>query len=232
MSVGMAHGGVDDRPVERPTKRDAAYRLTGDFLEACDCYSICPCWVGRSPDDGECTGVFVWRIASGEIDGVDVKGRLVASASYHAGHRDSGHQRVVLFVDDGATDKQADALAAALTGNLGGPLHELADLLGELIAIERAAISVEGEGGHWTVTVGRRIQAEASPITSPTGAPTQLSEGRLSEVLGSPASVGRSDYLRLNLPGYGMDMELRGRGAMSGRFSYEHAPAPAKRRGG
>jgi hypothetical protein len=228
MNGPMTHDAPARASIQPPVRRDASYRLTGQFLEACDCYSICPCWVGRSPDDGECTGLFVWLVEHGEIDGVNVKGRMVASASYHAGHRDRSHQRVVVFVDEDATDKQADALVAALTGSLGGPLGELSTLLGELAGIERASISAAKADGRWSVTVGRRARVEASPILGPDGGQTKLTEGHLAEVLGSPADVGRSDFLRLNLPGYGMDVELRGRGAMSGRFEYIHAPGRKK----
>ena len=31
---------------ERPVTRAAPYRFRGTFYEACDCYTICPCWTG------------------------------------------------------------------------------------------------------------------------------------------------------------------------------------------
>ena len=34
------------------------YRIEGHFLEVCDCFTICPCWSGREPDDAACSGVF------------------------------------------------------------------------------------------------------------------------------------------------------------------------------
>ena len=39
---------------ERPVTRAAPYRFRGTFYEACDCYTICPCWTGGAPDDGGC----------------------------------------------------------------------------------------------------------------------------------------------------------------------------------
>jgi len=50
---------------ERPVTRAAPYRFRGTFYEACDCYTICPCWTGGAPDDGGCTGVFAWAIEAG-----------------------------------------------------------------------------------------------------------------------------------------------------------------------
>jgi hypothetical protein len=49
-----------------------------------------------------------------------------------------------------------------------------------------------------------------------------LSDGKLSDVLGSPAQVGESWRFRIGLSDYGMDLDLRGRSMMSGRFAYEN----------
>ena len=54
-----------------PVAADKAYALRGDFLEVCNCKTICPCWTGRAPDEEVCTGVFAWVIDDGEIDGVE-----------------------------------------------------------------------------------------------------------------------------------------------------------------
>ena len=28
-----------------------SYTLTGSFIEACDCFIVCPCWVDEDADD-------------------------------------------------------------------------------------------------------------------------------------------------------------------------------------
>jgi hypothetical protein len=193
------------------------------FFEACDCYTICPCWLGNSPDGDECTGIFAWDIQAGKIDGVDVAGLLAVSVSHHSGLRDEARQRVVIFIDERASRVQADALAAAFSGRLGGPLQELGDLLGELLGVERAPIELRREGRMTTLTVDRRIRVEGAATEGPAGRMT-LSEGKLSKVLGSPAEVGESGRFRVALSTQAMDLDLRGRSTMSGRFSYIHLP--------
>jgi hypothetical protein len=208
------------------TTKPAPYRLAGSFFEACDCYAICPCWTGNNPDEGQCTGIFTWQIEQGSIDGVDVTGLRAVSVSHHTGFRgDEARQRVVIIVDDAATQRQTDALVAAFTGSLGGPLQELADLLGELLAVEQAPITLRREGRLTTLSVGRRILVEGTASEGPSGRRMTLSDGKLSDVLGSPAEVGESWRFRVGLPTQGMEMDLRGRSTMSGRFSYEHTPA-------
>ncbi|HYI14114.1 MAG TPA: DUF1326 domain-containing protein [Thermomicrobiales bacterium] len=212
-------------PVERQdgTVRGAPYEMRGLFYEACDCFTVCPCWLGNSPDEGECTGVFAWEIEAGSIDGVDVAGLRAVSVSQHAGLRDDARQRVMIFVDDRATRVQADALTAAFSGSLGGPLQELGDLLGEMLGVERAPIEIRREGRLTTLTVDRRIRVEGTSREGPSGRMT-LSDGTLSEVLGSPAEVGESGRFRVALATHGVDLDLRGRSTMSGRFAYQHVP--------
>lgn len=210
-----------------PAPRAAAYALRGEFLEVCDCHTICPCWTGGSPDDDECTGVFAWVVEAGTIDGVDVGGQVAVSVSIHSGHRDGSRQRVMLFVRESASEAQAQALAGAFSGSYGGPLGELAGLLGELLDIERVPIDVVFDARRASLTVGRRITAETSSLVGPGGRPTTLADAKLSNVLGSPAEVGVSRRFKVGLPGHGIDLDLRGRSAMRGRFEYRHDPAPA-----
>jgi hypothetical protein len=209
----------------KPEVRNAPYQLLGSFYEACDCYSVCPCWTGNHPDEGQCTGIFTWDIEQGSIDGVNVTGLRAVSVSHHSGFRgDEAQQRVVIIIDDTATQRQTDALVAAFSGSLGGPLQELADLLGALLAVEHAPITLRREGRLTTLNVGQRILVEGTTSEGPSGRLTTLSDGKLSNVLGSPAEVGESWHFRVGLSSHDMDLDLRGRSTMSGRFSYVHAP--------
>lgn len=217
---------TQDQPPMKLEAREAPYQVRGFFYEACDCYTICPCWTGGNPDEGQCTGVFTWDIEAGTIDGVDVTGLRTASVSYHTGNRVESRQRVVLFVDDRATREQADALVAAFTGSLGGPLQELADLLGELLAVDLTPITLRREGRLTTLTIGRQIRVEGTTSEGPSGLPMTLGNGKLSNVLGTPAEVGESNHFRVGLPMHEMNLDLRGRSTMAGNFSYEHVPSP------
>jgi hypothetical protein len=216
-------------PVEKraPTDRGTApYQLHGTFYEACDCQVICPCWLGGDPDEGECTGVFAWEVEQGAIDEIDVSGLRAVSVSQHLGPRDEAKQRVMIFIDERATRQQADAMAAAFSGRLGGPLQQLAAILGELLAVEIAAIDLRREGRLTTLDVGHRIRIEGSTREGPSGRPITLENGRLSDVLGARAEVGASGRFRVGLADHGMEVELRGRSTMSGRFSYVHSGKP------
>jgi hypothetical protein len=214
-----------DGPLGPDIKReDVAYQLEGDFLEVCDCFTICPCWTGRSPDEEVCTGVFAWVIAKGEIDDVRVAGRTVVSISTHEGHRDQAHQRVHIFVDEAASDAEIGVLAPTFAGLRGGPLGDLGRILGELHSVERKAIRVETEGRRTRLTVDRSIEAEAQTMVGPNGEIMTLANARLSSVLGNPAEVGVASRFRIGMPGTGIDIDLHDRSAMRGAFAYRHNP--------
>lgn len=205
-----------------PDAKAQPYRLQGDFLEVCDCFTICPCWTGSAPDEDECTGVFAWVITRGDVAGVDVSGQTAVSISTHTGHRDAGQQRVMLFVSDSASPAQVTAMAGAFSGRFGGPLGELSVLLGEMLGVERAPIEVQWSAGGAKLTVGRRISADTRSLRDANGEPTRLSNARLSGVLGNPAEVGVSQRFKVGMPGHGIDLDLRGRSAMRGSFDYRH----------
>lgn len=57
------------------------YDISGTFYEACDCEVICSCWVGEPPEMGSCTGMFVWYIQTGTVEGVSVSNSKVAVLS-------------------------------------------------------------------------------------------------------------------------------------------------------
>lgn len=205
------------------TRSGRPYRMTGEFLELCDCETICPCWLGLAPDADECSGAFAWTIEEGVIAGVDVSGRRVVSVSFFNDHRDTGGQEVFLFVDDGADDEQFELLAAAFTGEFGGPLGELGTLLGTLHTRERTAIDIHRVGRITTLRAGRRVSAVSTTLLGGDGQVMRLVSGRLSEVLGDPAEVGQSATFRADLGPDQPSVEVTSRSAMRGTFRYVHS---------
>jgi hypothetical protein len=208
-------------------QKPRAYSLTGQFVELCDCYTICPCWIDRPPDEGRCTGAFGWTISTGRIGRVKVDGLAVVSVSFHTGHRATGGQEVSLFVDDRASDAQFEALAAVFSGVAGGPLSELRKVMGVLRETERAPISLLLEGDHISLTIDRRVSGDARVVKSPDGKTTELHNGRLSTILGPTAEVGVSTDFRVDLGGFGFSIEVKGRAAMRGPFAYHSTGEPA-----
>lgn len=211
----MTESSAPDRP-----RSFSGYRLTGRFLEACDCYAICPCWIDEVPDEGRCTGLYLWDIGAGEARGHDVGGLRVASASFHEGKRRGSRQRVVLLIDERADDRQRAALSEVFTGRAGGPLGELADMLGELVAERTARIDVTWDGAQAVLDIEGTVRASNDPKVGPSGRVTSLVDPVLADTFGSPALVGISREFHLELPELEGRIDVRGRSANTGWFSY------------
>jgi hypothetical protein len=198
----------------------AGYRITGRFLEACDCYAICPCWIDEEPDEERCTGLYAWDIATGEAAGHDVSGLRVASVSFHEGRRRGSRQRVVLLVDERADEMQHAALAEVFTGRRGGPLGELAGMLGELVAQRDARIDITWTGQEATLDIEGKVRVRNEPKVGPSGRVTSLVDPALADVFGAPALIGLSTEFHVDLPDLEAAIDVRGRSANTGWFSY------------
>src|ERR1051325_5082168 len=131
-----------------------AYHLEGRLLEVCDCRVLCPCWIGEDPDNGTCDSVLAYRFDKGEIDGLDVAGRTVAIVSHIPGNVLNGNFRIALYLDEGTSDAQFAALLDLYSGRLGGPVAELAKLVGEVVSVERAPIRFDVNEGGGPLTSG------------------------------------------------------------------------------
>lgn len=197
-----------------------AYEMRGQFLEACDCQVMCPCWFDQDPNEDQCTGMVAWYVEHGQIDGVDVSDLATVSVSYHGGHRHGAKALVALLVDDRASAAQQRALTEAFTGRLGGPLAELAEMTDEVSSVRLARISYTSDGATTSVAAGPALTVTMSPLTGSTGRITTVADAALATMLGTPAEVGRSSRFALDLAGEQFDLDVQARSANRGRFAY------------
>lgn len=198
-----------------------AYHLEGRLLEVCDCRVLCPCWIGEDPDNGTCDSVQAWHFDAGKIDGVDVTGRTIAMVAHIPGNVLKGNFRVALYIDDGASDKQHEAILNVYSGKLGGPVADLAKLVGEVVSVERAAIKFAVHEGHGTLKVGDVSYAELVPYKGADGSTTTLSNTIFSTVPGAPVFVGKASTYRSKHAALGHDLDMTGHNALQSTFVFD-----------
>lgn len=199
-----------------------SYRLKGNLLEVCTCNILCPCWVGEDPDNGTCDSSFAYHIDDGQINGVDVSGCTWANLIHIPGNVLNGNWRVVNFVDQEATDEQVNALTSAFHGKLGGPLSEVAQLVGEVVGVRRAKIRFDVKDGKGQFSIDGYVDADLEPFRGSTGQATTLRESIFSTIPGSPAYVGKASRFRQTSTELKQDIALEGHNAISGPFLLEH----------
>jgi hypothetical protein len=198
-----------------------AYRLEGRLLEVCTCGARCPCRAEGERDEGRCDAVNAWHIDRGTVNEIDVSGLTLVALSPIHGHVLKGRP-VLFYVDDTATDPQQAALLNVWTGKLGGPIADVAQLMGEVAGIERAAIAFQVRDGKGSLTVGQAIDARlAAPSHGETVRAPVHHDDVCTTLPGSEAHMGEATMYRVNSPAYGLDLALQNYQVMQGRFRFE-----------
>lgn len=204
---------------------ETVYELEGSLLEACSCGVLCPCWIGADPDEGSCSSFNAYKFDAGTIRGVDVSGLAYVAVCLIPGNvLTPASWKVVGFVDDRADDAQYNAIVAAYQGKLGGPLADLAGLVGEWLDVRRAPITHATRHGKGTLRIDGFVHAEMEPFRAPDGTTiTTLRDSLFSTVPGSPAYVARAHTHRVDLPNYGMQWSFEGRNAIQSDYHITYA---------
>jgi hypothetical protein len=203
------------------------YQVEGSILEVCNCNVLCPCWIGEDADRGTCDAVVAWHVDRGKINGVDVAGRTLAVLVHIPGNILQGNWKALVAVDDGASPEQQSALLDVWTGKLGGPVADLAGLIGEVVGVERVPIGYEVKEGVGTLRIGADsarplVAAELSAYKGATGQATTLNDTVFSTIPGSPAYPAKASTYKRNSSQYGLkDIDLSGHNAVQGSFRFE-----------
>ena len=88
-----------------------------------------------------------------------------------------GGWKLGVFIDESASDEQAEKLTAVFGGQLGGPMEGLAPLVGEMLGVERVPIEIVDDGLRHSVRIGDVIDFEIEdivPFGVETGEPARL----------------------------------------------------------
>jgi hypothetical protein len=185
-----------------------AWTMKGSYVETCSCDLICPCNanMAHGATYDYCRVVLVFNIREGEIEGTDVSGLKVAAIADTPKVMTEGNWRIGMFVDEQASDEQADKLAAVFGGQLGGPMAAVGPMVGEMLGVERAPIEVVDEGLRHSVRIGDVIDFEIEdivPFGVETGEPVRF-QGMFHPV-GSDLTIAEATRSRINA--FGIEYE-------------------------
>ena len=199
-----------------------AWKLQGTYIENCNCDVVCPCGASgfAAPADYErCNAVLSWHIDSGEVEGTDVSNLSVVLVLDSPRQMSEGDWRVGMFMDDRASDEQAEKLGGIFSGQMGGPLANLVPLISENLGMEVASIEHVDDGDRHRVKVGDAIDVEIEDIRSPfdpDGPLPKLTETK--HPANSDLTPARS--LSARVQGLGLDFSGEGKNGFSTPFSW------------
>jgi hypothetical protein len=197
-----------------------AWRLTGTYFESCSCDTICPCtWsalTARATLD-RCLALLTYHVDSGEIEGVDVSGLTFALFLDTPQVMSEGNWRVGIYLDDAASDQQAQQLGVLLSGQLGGPPAMLGPLIGEMLGVERMPISYSRDGRAHRVRIGDAIDLGVEDFVALDGQdPVRLEN--VFHPSGATLTVAPATAVRLST--FGAEWGREGQSGFSAPFSW------------
>lgn len=194
-----------------------SWNLDGNVLIACNCDWGCPCNVNGRPTHGDCEGGWVWAIDEGTVDGVDLRGRVLALFADWPGAIHEGGGQASAYIDDGADDDQAAALTRLIRGEIGGPWSIFINTY-ELDGPHRAAFAVDVNDYGSTATIAGVAELEMQPIRNPVSGVEIHPELALPEgLITNRAGLAASKVFRVH---NGVSYDHSGNYAAFGPFGY------------
>jgi hypothetical protein len=199
-----------------------AWNLEGTYIENCNCDVVCPCGASgfAAPADYDrCTAVLAWHIDSGEVDGTEMSDRSVVLVLDSPRQMSEGNWRVGMFMDNRASDEQAEKLGSIFSGQMGGPLANVVPLISENLGMEVASIEHVDDGHRHRVKVGEAIDVEIEDLVSPfdpDGPLPKITETK--HPANSELTPART--LSARVQGLGIDYSADGKSGFSTPFSW------------
>ena len=132
------------------------WKISGDYLEACNCDSVCPCptsGLAARPTKGSCDAGLVFHVERGAHGPTTLDGLNFAVLLHTPGPMIAGNWTVGVIVDERATAAQREALVAIGSGQGGGPMGALGPLVGNFAGVEAKAIRIERDGMRRSVSI-------------------------------------------------------------------------------
>lgn len=101
------------------------WRIVGEEVGSCNCSWACPCQFEADPTHGDCHALIGYRIDEGHFGEVDLAGVKFAEAVSWPGPIYKGDGTQQLFLDEGSSDEQRDAITKLVSGEYGGAYFEI-----------------------------------------------------------------------------------------------------------
>jgi hypothetical protein len=198
-----------------------AWKLEGTYFENCNCDWVCPCTITSfaSLSTGDrCQAVLNYHVRRGEVDGVDVSERSVSIVVDSPKRMLDGGWRVGVIIDDKASKEQADKLTGVFAGQVGGPMANIAPLIGELLGVERLPIEYSDKGNRHSIRIGDSIAIEVEDYAASEGGETTKLTG-LAHPSNSTITIARPIESRIKA--FGMEFKNAGKSAFSAPFNWQ-----------
>ncbi len=194
--------------------QEAKWKLSGEFMESCNCDYLCPCIFTNSQGavtHDHCTAVQVYRIDEGHYGDTRLDG-LKFSLFIRSGKvMSDGNWIFAGVVDEKANDAQRKALAAIVSGEAGGPPTFIREnLVSDFRGVEFKPIEFSMDGLKRSTSIADTLSfaIEGVPSKSEKGSPIVIDNSE--HPANKRVALARSTAYHVH--GFGLDVDLDGKG--------------------
>ena len=200
------------------TTQKPTWNLKGMVLVACNCDYGCPCNFNARPTHGKCEGGWTWHVEQGSLEGVALDGLNFSVYANWPGAIHEGNGEALILVDERADDRQREAVATLVRGEIGGPWGVLAWTWPTIHGPLAVPYEVELNGIATRIKAGNVVEVESSTIRNPvTGAEVHPSIVLPEGIIVKQADLGCSRIFRIHT---GITMDHSGQYTAIGPFDY------------
>ena len=143
--------------------------VEGELFEGCNCNLLCPCHISfrQPPTNGTCTAIWAASFEQGNYGDVDLSGLgAVIFVNSPGPTMADGDWTSVLYIDEAATDEQAEATRAIFGGKAGGPWEILSQFFrgGDLAVVRQVPLDITIDARSRTVRASDLVLLEVEAI--------------------------------------------------------------------
>jgi hypothetical protein len=151
----------------------ASWQLSGEYMESCNCDYLCPC-IYTNPQaevtHDHCTAALIFRVEKGFSGGTRLDGLCFALVIRSGKVMADGNWVFAGVVDARGDDAQRQALAAIVSGEVGGPPGMIrSNLVSDFRGVEFKPIDFRMEGFERTVSIPDILSFEIAGVASRNG---------------------------------------------------------------
>jgi hypothetical protein len=146
------------------------WRLVGEEFTTCNCDWGCPCQFDRDPTHGNCRALLAYRVREGQFGDVSLDGVTFAEAVSWPAPFHEGDGTCQVYVDEGASPEQRDAIEGLMRGEHGGDYFEIfASVLPHRLETQvvRIELEMDREARRAPLRIPGFGESAAEPILNP-----------------------------------------------------------------
>ena len=193
---------------------EATWKLTGEYMESCNCDYLCPCIFTNPQAEAtheHCIAAMAFRIDSGQHGATSLNGLKFALVIRSGRIMADGNWAFTTVVDETADEAQRKALAAIASGEAGGPPGLIrSNLVSDFRGVAYKPITFAMEGHRRVVAIPDILAFEIEGVMSRNRSGEPFYVDNTAHPANRRLALARAKDVRVH--GFGIDLDLVGKG--------------------